>query len=79
MYMVSLEAIKTCAQGALGAMTFGAYHMYVTKSMMEINNEMLQKENKYNKDILDHKNELIRIEMEKIKKDNEELKKRLWF
>ena len=38
--MISMETIKTIAKGALGSMTFGAYHMYVTKSMMEVNNEM---------------------------------------
>lgn len=38
--MISKETLKTIAQGALGSITFGAYHMYVTKSMMEVNNEM---------------------------------------
>ena len=57
MYMISLE---TCAQGALGAMTFGAYHMYVTKSMMEINNEMIELKNK-----------ILQEEIEKLKKENE--------
>jgi hypothetical protein len=71
MYMISMETIKTCAQGALGSMTFGAYHMYVTKSMMEVNNEMIAV-----------KNQMIQKEIEQMRKDNEELKKRLdsrWF
>jgi hypothetical protein len=55
--MISLEAIKTCVQGALGAMTFGAYHMYVTKSMMEINNEMIAT-----------KNQIMEKEIEELKK-----------
>jgi hypothetical protein len=81
-----METIKTIAQGALGSMTFGAYHMYVTKSMMEINNEM--NDNKIKN--MEFKNEILikdmefknRISMEKIKKDNEDLRKRLdkrWF
>ena len=37
-----METLKTCAQGALGAMTFGAYHMYVTTEMMKQNNKYLE-------------------------------------
>jgi hypothetical protein len=35
----NVEAIKTVAQGALGAMSFGAYHQYTTNKIMELNNE----------------------------------------
>jgi hypothetical protein len=75
MYMISMETIKTLAQGALGSMTFGAYHMYVTKSMMEINNEMNDEKNK-NMEIRN------KIFMEQMKNENEELRKRFdkrWF
>lgn len=34
-----LETFKTIAQGALGAMSFGAYHQYTTNKLMELNNE----------------------------------------
>ena len=34
-----LETVKTIAQGALGAMSFGAYHQYTTNKLMELNNE----------------------------------------
>lgn len=37
-----METLKTCAQGALGAMTFGAYHMYVTTEMMKQNNKYFE-------------------------------------
>ncbi len=73
--MISMETIKTLAQGALGSMTFGAYHMYVTKSMMEINNEMNDEKNK-NMEIRN------KIFMEQMKNENEELRKRFdkrWF
>ena len=36
-YFMSTENIKTFAQGALGAMTFGMYHMYVTNGLIENN------------------------------------------
>ena len=35
----NMEAVKTIAQGALGAMSFGAYHQYTTNKLMELNNE----------------------------------------
>ena len=37
--LLSGDTLKTFAQGALGAMTFGAYHQYTTNKMMELNNE----------------------------------------
>ena len=69
--MISMETIKTIAQGALGSMSFGAYHMYVTKSMIEVNNEMIFT-----------KNQIIQKEIDEMRRNNEELKKRLdkrWF
>jgi hypothetical protein len=66
-----METIKTIAQGALGSMSFGAYHMYVTKSMIEVNNEMIFT-----------KNQIIQKEIDEMRRNNEELKKRLdkrWF
>ena len=38
-YLISLDNLKVVAQGALGAMTFGAYHQFTTNKMMELNNE----------------------------------------
>jgi hypothetical protein len=37
---MSTDNIKTFAQGALGAMTFGMYHQYVTNNMMTMNNKI---------------------------------------
>jgi len=37
-YLLSMDTLKTMGQGALGAMTFGAYHQYTTNKIMELNN-----------------------------------------
>lgn len=67
-YMISIETLKTCAQGALGAMTFGAYHMYVSTEMMKQNNQILRME----QDIKNKETE------QQIKELQEQIKKR-WF
>ena len=38
-YLMSADSIKTIMQGAMGAMTFGAYHQFTTNKIMELNNE----------------------------------------
>jgi hypothetical protein len=45
-YLISSDNLKTIAQGALGAMTFGAYHQFVTNRMMELNNENIRLQQK---------------------------------
>ena len=35
-YLLSSDTLKTFGQGALGAMTFGAYHQYTTNKIMEL-------------------------------------------
>ena len=37
------DAIKTFCQGAIGAMTFGAYHQYTTNKIMKMNNDAMDK------------------------------------
>ena len=58
------EAVKTIVQGALGAMSFGAYHQFTTNKMMELNNDKLNAEHKYNLDRIEneHKQQLESIE-----------------
>ncbi len=46
-YLFSVETFKTIGQGALGAMTFGAYHQFVTNRIMELNNENINLKQKY--------------------------------
>ena len=45
--LLSGDTLKTFAQCALGAMTFGAYHQYTTNKMMELNNENQDLQHKY--------------------------------
>ena len=49
-YLVTKDTIKTIAQGALGAMTFGAYHQYTTTKSMGLNNEKLELQQKIGMD-----------------------------
>ena len=46
-YLLSMDTLKTISQGALGAMTFGAYHQYTTNKIMELNNEKQDLLHKY--------------------------------
>ncbi len=48
--IISIDTLKIFMQGALGAMTFGAYHQYTTNKIMEINNENLKMQQQYNID-----------------------------
>jgi rubrerythrin len=64
-----MENIKTYTKGALGAMTFGAYHMYVTTKMMKQNKKIIEYETK---ETLRENNKLTD---EKIEKNNEEARK----
>lgn len=60
-----VSSLKTVVQGAIGAMTFGAYHQFVTNKIMEINNEKMEKQHKSDLEILDmkNKNDLAMLEM----------------
>jgi Mg2+ and Co2+ transporter CorA len=74
-YLMNMETIKTCGKGALGAMTFGAYHMYVTNEMMKQNNEMIQMKTK------ETLKELT-IKIDRLYQENKELKEQInrhWF
>ena len=63
-YLISGETLKTFGQGALGAMTFGAYHQYTTNKIMELNNENVEIKNKYFMDKMEtqHKKEMSDME-----------------
>ena len=63
-YLLSGETLKTFGQGALGAMTFGAYHQYTTNKIMELNNEKVEIQHKYFMDKMEnqHKKEMIEME-----------------
>ena len=61
---ISGETLKTIGQGALGAMTFGAYHQFTTNKMMELNNEKIEIQHKYFMDKMENK---YNIDMDKYK------------
>ena len=58
------ETLKTISQGALGAMTFGAYHQYTTNKIMELNNEKVEKQHKCFMDKMEKQHTKAMIEME---------------
>ena len=62
--MISGDTLKTIAQGALGAMTFGAYHQFNTNKMMELNNEMIKSEHKREMDKMELNNKYLIDKME---------------
>ncbi len=53
--MSYLDGAKTVAQGALGAMTFGAYHQFTTNRIMELNNQYMDLKHKHDIDNLNNK------------------------
>jgi signal transduction histidine kinase len=69
-YLLSTDTLKTISQGALGAMTFGAYHQYTTNKIMELNNEKQELQQKYFMDKMEnnHKAEMneLREKLNKI-------------
>ena len=58
--VLSSDILKIISQGALGAMTFGAYHQYTTNKLMELNNEKQELQQKYFMDKMEnrHKTEM---------------------
>jgi hypothetical protein len=71
-YLISKDTLKTFVQGALGAMTFGAYHQYTTNKMMELNNEKQELQHKYFMDKMEtqHKMEMKELKQKLIKLEN---------
>jgi adenosylmethionine-8-amino-7-oxononanoate aminotransferase len=63
-YLISSESIKTFFHGALGAMSFGAYHQYTTNKIMELNNEKVEIQHKYFMDKMEHQHKKEMNDME---------------
>ena len=53
--LLSSDKLKIIFQGALGAMTFGAYHQYTSNKIMELNNEKQELQQKYFMDKMDNR------------------------
>jgi pyruvate kinase len=88
--LISGETLKTIGQGALGAMTFGAYHQFTTNKLMELNNEKIEIQHKYFMDKMENKYKInmdkYKLEMEKMEIQNkrlnekiEKLEKKSWW
>lgn len=84
--IITSDAVKTLYQGALGAVTFGAYHQYTTNKIMELNNEyMVTKHNTAidkmetkHKNEMKEMNELFNEKMNKLEKIIE-TKQNSWY
>lgn len=63
-YLISGDTLKTIGQGALGAMTFGAYHQYTTNKIMDLNNEKVEIQHKYFMDKMENQHKKQMFEME---------------
>jgi hypothetical protein len=72
--LISGETLKTIGQGALGAMTFGAYHQFTTNKMMELNNEKIEIQHKYFMDKMENK---YKIDMDKMEIQNKILNEKI--
>ena len=71
-YLISTETLKTVIKGAVGSMTFGAYHQFNTNKIMELNNEMMK---------LQTKQEIEKMEIkqkEEIKQIRDDMRKEMW-
>ena len=79
--LFDISSLKTMVQGAIGAMTFGAYHQFVTNKIMELNNEKMENQHKSDLAIqeLKHKEEM-KVFQEKLEKLEEKIKsKSSWW
>jgi len=66
------KLLNTFITGAMGAMTFGAYHQYTTNKIMELNNQVLLDKFNMERELMTRDNKIL---MEKII----QLEKRRWF
>jgi len=82
-----LDTIKTLAQGALGGLTFGMYHSYVTNNMMEeFNKENTLKNQKWLEEAGFNSQERLykmesqhKAEMDELRAKMAALEKRSWW
>ena len=75
-YWISTDTLTTIGKGALGAMTFGAYHQYNTNKIMELNNTILN--DKHDRDIAIIK-EQYQKEMYELREQINKIEKRSWW
>lgn len=79
--LITGETLKTIGQGALGAMSFGAYHQYTTNRIMDLNNEKLNIQHKYDMDRMEnqHRQEMKEMTDKLAKLEKMIETKRAWW
>jgi hypothetical protein len=79
--LITSETLKTIGQGALGAMSFGAYHQYTTNRIMDLNNEKLNIQHKYDMDRMEnqHRQEMKEMTDKLAKLEKMMETKRAWW
>ena len=72
---MTLDDLKILCKGAIGSMTFGAYHMYITTNMINENNRnnqlRIDENNKNNQLRIEEINKNNQIRIEEINKNNQ--------
>ena len=78
--MIKLDDLKTILRGAAGAMTFGAYHMYITTNMINENNRnnqlRIDENNKNNQFRIDENNRNNQAKFDELFKKIEKLERK---
>ena len=73
--LTSSEIFKIIWQGALGGLTFGAYHQYTTNKIMELNNEKIEMQRKCFMDKMENDYKMENERTEKLVERLEKLEK----
>jgi septal ring factor EnvC (AmiA/AmiB activator) len=82
MITITKDGIRTIYHGALGAMTFGAYHHYISDKMMKMNNRYFEKQiQEQQREIQEQQREIQeqQREIQELYKEVQALKQRRWW
>ena len=75
-YLLSSDTLKTISQGAIGAMSFGAYHQYTTNKIMELNNEKQDLQQKYFMNKMENQH---KMEMNELREKLNKIEQKGWW
>jgi len=70
------DTLKIITHGALRAMTFGAYHHYTTNTIMELNNE---KQNLQQKIFIEKMEKIYKTDMEELREKLNRIEQKKWW
>ena len=80
---MTLDDLKILCKGAIGSMTFGAYHMYITTNMINENNRnnqlRIDENNKNNQLRIEEINKNNQMKIEELIKKIEKLENKRYF